>query len=255
MQARFGRDYITTEVSKNTVATTYLASPVDNPLQTVALTVFTTTPTATDQERDAILLRGEAIKRLQHPALLSYLEVGVENGHVYTVRESLPHGSLRTYLDHLLPERLSLTDALSMLEQIGRGLSYAHQQHVCHGSLTPEHILLDQQAHALIADFDLLDSIHVAYADDEEDDQNLCYKAPEQFVGVSDEQSDQYALGCIAYELFTGYVPFAPQNFSALWSQGSAQRPLPFSYLAPGVPVAVEAAVLRALEERTRPAF
>ncbi len=255
MQVRFGRDYITTEVTKNAVAATYLVSPVDNPQQTMVLTVLATRFADAHREQEAILRRGEAIEQLQHPALLPYLEVGVENEHLYTVRESLPFGSLRTRLDHLLPERLSLPDALSILVQIGQGLCYAHQQYIYHSGITPRHILFDKCGHALLADFNLLDCAHLAPPNDEENKQNLCYQAPEQFTGVSDDKSDQYALGCIAYEMLTGYVPFAPQNFSLLWSQQSAETPLPISQLAPETPADVEAAILRALEKEPAQRF
>src|SRR6266487_2049947 len=40
--------------------------------------------------------------------------------------------------------------------------------------------------------------------------------APEQFRGIISKESDQYGLGCIAYELFTGSKPFNAPDFFAL---------------------------------------
>lgn len=41
--------------------------------------------------------------------------------------------------------------------------------------------------------------------------------APEQFQGKISKECDQYALGYIAYELFTGHVPFSAPDFVSMW--------------------------------------
>jgi len=40
------------------------------------------------------------------------------------------------------------------------------------------------------------------------------YMAPEQFEGTISTKCDQYALGCMAYELLTGEKPFSTVNQS-----------------------------------------
>jgi serine/threonine protein kinase len=43
--------------------------------------------------------------------------------------------------------------------------------------------------------------------------------APEQFQGVVSKESDQYALGCIAYEMLTGHQAFTASNIQVLVGQ------------------------------------
>jgi hypothetical protein len=58
--------------------------------------------------------------------------------------------------------------------------------------------------------------------------------APEQHSGQGSKESDQYALGCLAYEILTGHAP-----------DGNALVPL--TQVVPGIPQHINAAVLKAL--------
>ena len=75
----------------------------------------------------------------------------------------------------------------------------------------------------------------------------FCYMAPEQLVGVYDAKGDQYALGCLAYELMTGRVPFAKQSLEALMRRPREAKPAPLSESVADLPPSLEAAVFRAL--------
>src|SRR5581483_1990027 len=71
------------------------------------------------------------------------------------------------------------------------------------------------------------------------------YMAPEQFRGLANEKSDQYALGCIAYELCTGRLPYKEPPFSA--TQGRPKPPLAPRLLNYKLSIQTERAILRAL--------
>jgi serine/threonine protein kinase len=76
-----------------------------------------------------------------------------------------------------------------------------------------------------------------------------CYLAPEQFEGIYDARSDQYALGCMAYELITGRLPFAVRSLKASKKhRGNAlSAPLFESMADLDLPHAFEAAIFKAL--------
>ncbi|HEX3640414.1 MAG TPA: serine/threonine-protein kinase, partial [Ktedonobacteraceae bacterium] len=75
----------------------------------------------------------------------------------------------------------------------------------------------------------------------------FCYMAPEQFAGISDARSDQYALGCLAYELITGHVPFAAHSLASMMGQPNNAPPVPLSESVADLPASLEIAILKTL--------
>ena len=76
------------------------------------------------------------------------------------------------------------------------------------------------------------------------------YMAPEQFQGSVSKESDQYALGCIAYELFTGKTPFSATDFFAMGFDHLTKQPVAPTQLNPLLPVHIEQAILKALAKQ-----
>src|SRR5207245_363211 len=75
----------------------------------------------------------------------------------------------------------------------------------------------------------------------------FCYLAPEQFAGTCDSRSDQYALGCLAYELITGHIPFASHSLASMIVSQSNVLPAPLSEHVADLPPVLETAVLKTL--------
>jgi len=74
------------------------------------------------------------------------------------------------------------------------------------------------------------------------------YRAPEQIQGgVVDGRADQYALGCAAFELLCGAVPFdRDQDMAVIYAHLSVPPP-PLSSKRPGLPPAIDGVLARAL--------
>jgi hypothetical protein len=76
------------------------------------------------------------------------------------------------------------------------------------------------------------------------------YMAPEQALGGElGPWTDLYAVGCIAYELLTGTVPFSGTTLVELLSQHAKTIPAALTDFAPGVPSRLNALVLELLEK------
>jgi serine/threonine protein kinase len=169
-----------------------------------------------DQPTENFLQKVERIKLLRHSCIVPILDIGIEQGQPYVVREYLTKDSLRHRLDYLSPQRMSLQEALKIIFQVGQVLCYAHEHHVLHGSLKPETIFLDSNGEILLSDFGLASFIDMTKLFEKSDLQMQSYLAPEQFEGSLTEKSDQYALACLAYELITGHIPFLAQSLSSI---------------------------------------
>ncbi len=64
-----------------------------------------------------------------------------------------------------------------------------------------------------------------------------------------DRRSDLYSAGIVLYELLTGHVPFDGEAPVSIALKHVNERPVPPGQLRPGIPPALEAVVLRALEK------
>lgn len=216
MQERFNQYCLTKEIASKPSGSVYLAHRINHASPKLALRVFKTSDFTTEEQSQKFLRKLEKIKQLKHSSIVPIINFGVEQEQTYVVREYLTSSSLRHRLDILSPQRMDLQDALRIILQIGKALSYAHQRHILHGNLKPENILFNDKGEALLADFGLASFTDMIQRDDLSHEQTMGYRAPEQLIGSITEKTDQYALACLAYELFTGYAPFSTQSVSSV---------------------------------------
>jgi serine/threonine protein kinase len=183
---------------------------------------------------------------LQHPHILRILEFGVDGGLPYLIMEYAPDGSLRDLLQRQEHHPLPVKKAIEILTQVGSALTYVHQHGLVHRDIKPENILLKGN-HFLLGDFGiaLLESgISQSPADRAG---TPAYMAPECFQGLVSYASDQYSLGCVAYELLTGRRPVTGSHLEEMWYQHTHIEPVALRELNPAVPRSIERAVLKAL--------
>jgi serine/threonine-protein kinase len=73
--------------------------------------------------------------------------------------------------------------------------------------------------------------------------------SPEQIRGKPlDARSDIYALGIVAFEMFTGKLPFQGRNAQEMMIARLRSQPQPVRQLRPDVPEVVEKALTKALQ-------
>jgi len=209
----------------------------------------------TPQQQTSFRQEGQTLIKLRHPQIVRLLDFGTDEGIPYLISEYAPGGSLREYLGHQASLPLPVRNAQHMLAQVGRALAYVHSQGIIHRDLKPENILFDRDGKALLADFGIAKVKRTTGASGADSASSLMglgtppYMAPEQFKpkGEPLPESDQYALGCIAYELLTGQLPFTADNIGAYGFQHVYESPPPLRQLIPTLPPRIEQAVLTAL--------
>jgi serine/threonine protein kinase len=195
---------------------------------------------ASHQKSDEFLQEAQFLYDLSHPHILPVLDVGIYEKKIpYLVVEYCPNGSLKQYLQRQHPGPLPVEEAVSILTKIGQALHHAHQHDIVHRDLKPANILFNTKGEVVLADFGIAVLLEGTtfinpYG-------TPAYMAPEQFQGIVSKKSDQFSLGCIAYELVTGQKPFL---------QSRTDPPIPPSTLNPLVPPHIEQAILKTLSER-----
>jgi HEAT repeat protein len=163
------------------------------------------------------------------------------------VTEYASIGSLRDRLKRLAPGLFPLQESLTILTKIGEALQYSHQKNVVHRDLKPENILFNAKYEPLLADFGIATVLSTLNKNNVTVIGTPAYMAPEQFQGIISRKSDQYALGCIAYELFTGHKPFTASNFAAFMFKHLTENPIAPRQLNPQLPIHIEQAILKSI--------
>jgi serine/threonine protein kinase len=154
--------------------------------------------------------------RLEHPNIARVYDVGEDAGTNYYVMQYIDGKSLRELLKE--KGRLTLEEALPILEQVASALDYANSQGIIHRDIKPENILLNKAGNAYVVDFGIAKA-----AEGTRTTRGMLgtpeYMSPEQIRGeMVDGRSDQYSLAVVAYEMLTGQTPFKTEGDDP-WAQ------------------------------------
>src|SRR6266516_1192876 len=199
-------------------------------------------------EHAQFVQEAQFLSTLEHRYILPVIDFGFDRGLPYLVAKYASGGSLR---DRLLHQMLLPTEqVLTILSHVGQALQYAHTSHIIHRDLKPENILFNAQGEALLADFGIATLLSSASVKQSAVIGTPSYMAPEQFRGMVSKESDQYALGCIAYELFTGHKPFTASDFIAMAYKHATEPPIPPRQLNVQTLPSCEAAILKAMAKQ-----
>ena len=140
--------------------------------------------------------------------------------------------------------------AVDLTEQLLRALGYAHKRGIVHRDVKPQNVILDAEGQAKVADFGIARAANSEMTQTGAIVGTVQYLSPEQAQGQPvDRRSDLYSAGVVLYELLTGRVPFDGEAPVSIALKHVSERPVPPSQLRPGIPPALEAVVLRALEK------
>lgn len=199
--------------------------------------------------------------RLDHPQIVPVLHFERDGPFAYLVMPLLTGGTLASYLAR--HERPALNRVLGWLRQLAAALDYAHQRPhpIVHRDVKPSNLLFHQDGRLCLADFGIARIVAAEATDTTQFTRagvvlgSLAYLAPEQFSGQAVPASDQYSVGVILYQMLTGALPFQGEDPYALLLQHLETTPPPPSTLAPAVPPAVDAVVLRALAKDPQARF
>ncbi|MGD8319442.1 MAG: protein kinase [Gemmatimonadota bacterium] len=206
---------------------------------------------------DRFLREIETTANLRHPHILPLFDSGRVDDLLYYVMPYVEGETLRQRLDR--EGQLQVDDALQIASEVADALGHAHARGVIHRDIKPGNILLES-GHAVVADFGIARAVDAA-GGEQLTATGLSlgtptYVSPEQGAGDTepDARSDQYALGCVLFEMLAGQPPFSG-SAASLIRQHVAVEPPPLSALRPGVPAAVGAAVARALAKHPQDRF
>ncbi len=153
-------------------------------------------------EFEAELREARLQAQLDHDGIVRMVGTERAEGRFFLVLEYVDGVTLREHLSRRSP--LPLEEADRILRSILEALAYAHGKGVVHLDLKPENIFVLPDGRVKIGDFGLARMAEKTLVTMSSVKGTLHYMAPEQLDGHAGPAADLWAVGAIAYELYTG---------------------------------------------------
>lgn len=186
-------------------------------------------------------------RSLSHPNILQLYDFGEQDGLFYLVMEKLEGVTLARELDKGLftPSRVA-----EVCGPLMDALSYLHQREVTHRDVKPDNVFLTTSGKVKLMDFGIsrgqqftvATATHMGLG-------TPAYMSPEQVEGTVHPATDQYAVGCMVYEMLSGSPPFTDPDPFALAFKHVGQMPEPIAQKVKGLPEALGEVVMKLLEK------
>jgi len=198
----------------------------------VAIKIITSRLAHEPRYQSAFRAEIQAAARLHHPGIVLVLDEGqvpadaekkegILAGSPYFAMELIEGGTLKDIRD-----QLDWPTAHHLLRHILEALANAHARGVIHRDLKPQNILLDRTGKLIrprITDFGIAQALDLEHSPVIDKDEASVtgtpkYMAPEQIAGTWRDQgpwTDLYAIGCLAFWMVCGHVPFDKESVYA----------------------------------------
>lgn len=208
------------------------------------------------------MLQDEAAvaSRIQHPNVVSMLDVVAANGQLLLVEEYVHGPSLSTLIESERAKggAVPVPICCSIVSGVLAGLHAAHEatdergeaMHVVHRDVSPQNIVVGIDGVARILDFGIAKAVSRSQTTHEGQIKGkLAYMSPEQLQQSDlDRRTDVFACGIVLWELLSGRRLFARPDPGAIVASVLMASIEPPSHHRREVPPELDAIVLRALE-------
>jgi serine/threonine protein kinase len=193
-----------------------------------------------------------AVAAVDHPHIIPVYEAGEANGVLFIAMRFVAGDDLRVVVGRegsMRPRR-----ATAFISPVASALDAAHGAGLVHRDVKPGNMLVDvgpgRPEHVYLSDFGLargmLSSSGLTRAGQFLGTPD--YAAPEQINGQTvDGRADQYALGCVAYTLLCGSVPYRREVPMAVLYAHLSAAPPQVTAARPDLPAAVDQVLARGL--------
>jgi tetratricopeptide (TPR) repeat protein/tRNA A-37 threonylcarbamoyl transferase component Bud32 len=200
-----------------------------------------------DAKRMRLLREAKAIARLSHPSVVVVYDVGTFQDQVFIAMELVDGMTALRWRDTRKP---SWREILRVFIDAGEGIAAAHAADLIHRDFKPDNVMVTREGKVRVMDFGLARTMERITAEtapisnDSTDGPTMpgvrpaeprltnegnvvgtpAYMPPEQYLGVTDERSDQFSFCVSLYECIYGQHPFEARTSVGLTGNMQAGR-------------------------------
>lgn len=189
----------------------------------------------------------QALRRLNHPNIVTILSNVTENNQHYLIMEYVPGGSLYDLLQQ--EKQVPIERVLKIALELADALARAHHLEIIHRDIKPANVLLAADGTPRLTDFGVA---HIAGLKSITQTGVLTgtysYLSPEACNGEeADARSDIWAFGILLYEMLAGRRPFEESQVGAM-IYAILTKPAPeLTQFRPDVPEALSELIYKML--------
>jgi len=219
--------------------------------QTLALKVLDRTKTLKFESRFIGLNKpteGEIAIQLRHPHIVNTIEHGItKSDQQYLVMKFVEGVSLSYLID--MQNKTMQENRLRFIIQIGKALSYLHQQNFIHRDLCPRNILVDQDFQVKLIDFGLVVPNTPDFQKPGNRTGTVNYMAPELVKRQrTDQRIDIFSYGITCFEMYAKKIPWETTDTLDLITQRMNTPPKDIRTFVPEIDEQVAETIMKALE-------
>ena len=200
------------------------------------------------EDRERFRREARVLAALRHPGIMPVFTLGEAAG--------IPFFAMPYIAGPCLARRLASNgrfterEACAILADLADAVAASHRAGVVHRDIKPENVLLED-GRPILADFGVA-TLHSSEQSRSEVSRafgTVGCMAPEQLLGhvESDERSDIYSIGVLAFHLLTGRPPFAGSAGREVAAQHIAHPAPRVSVFRPGVSPLLDDLILRCM--------
>ncbi len=200
------------------------------------------------------MTEARAAGRARHRNIVEVLDFGADGPSHWMVLEYLDGEPLEALVEREAP--LAPARVAEILDPILRAVAHAHALGIIHRDLKPGNLFLAREAGTegvvpKVLDFGIAKHTGAAAKLTGTDTVvgTPAYMAPEQVESSRDvtAAADQYAMGCVAYEMLSGRLPVEGDSLHALLIAKATREPEALAAVRPELAPALCACVMRAI--------
>lgn len=199
-----------------------------------------------DEAQKRFMREARSAGNLSHPNIVTIYDVGQDEGLTYIAMEYIEGDNLENLIAG--GRRPALEAILSLIEQIGDALDFAHRHGIIHRDIKPGNILIDKEGRPRLLDFGIARVSSSTMTQTNMVMGTPYYMAPEQIAGKTvDHRVDIFSLGTILYEILTLTKPFPGENITTVIYRILNEEPLEPRAYDQNLPAGLDYVVKKAL--------